>query len=441
MQIRAELFNYLNMKSTSISPQEFIQFMEAEGLKKGYVINLDGKLIVSNDAFLPLFRFIQTSPDYKEHEGVFWEIEAETGSLYVVAIHRTNRGAGQGGTRLKQYPTVENLFTDALRLAKGMNDKNACAGLWWGGGKSIIHPNEHPRALAGEKRERVFKHFGLFIASLNGAYVCAEDMNVTPNDLRIVHAHNRYTTCVPEEIGGSANPSGFTARGVFMGLLAGVHFMEGKADKTVIDLSGKHVLLQGAGNVGWALMEEIVAAGGRVTVFDISDVTKSAIRAKFTTDQVQIEEDITTFYGLEADIFAPCAIGAILNDETIPNLKVKLIAGAANNQLKDSIAHAEALHERGILYLPDFIINRMGIVNCANEQYGYLLDTIEEKILEVYDFSHHLLQKSKEMDISPELKAMEMAEQLSRVNHPIWGHRGIKIIAQLQKDNWSLIDN
>jgi len=420
------------------TPSVFIENMLKEGTTKGYIINQNGQIKASSSAFQNLTNFIANSPDYHQHEGIFWQIDEVSKSLYVAAIHRTNRGSGQGGTRMKQYDTTEALFTDAMRLAKGMTDKNACAGLWWGGGKSVIHPSQNPRVLQGEDREHVFASFGRFIASLNGVYVCAEDMNTTPEDMRVIHTNNRYCTCVPVEIGGSSNPSGFTARGVFKGLLAGVHFIDGKKeDNTNLDLTGKHVLIQGAGNVGWVLMEQIVDAGGKVTVFDISDITKQKIRDVYTTEQVVIEDDLDTFYGLEADVFAPCAIGAILNDTTIPRLKVKMIAGAANNQLQDPIAHAEALHECGILYLPDFIINRMGIVNCANEQYGYLLDTIEEKIEEVYLFTYNLLEKAKREDISPEFMAMQMAEQLSRVDHPIWGHRGEKLIKQLMQDEWS----
>jgi glutamate dehydrogenase/leucine dehydrogenase len=402
------------------TPSVFIENMLEQGINRGYIINQNGQIKASNSAFQELTNFIASSPDYHQHEGIFWQIDETSKSLYVAAIHRTNRGSGQGGTRMKQYNSIAALFTDAMRLAKGMTDKNACAGLWWGGGKSVIHPSEHPRALQGEDRAHVFASFGRFIASLNGVYVCAEDMNTTPEDMRVIHANNRFCTCVPVEIGGSSNPSAFTARGVFKGLLAGVHFLDGKSENNIDnDLSGKHILIQGAGNVGWVLMEQVVNAGGRVTVFDISETTKQKINTLYSKDQVTIEEDLDTFYGLEADVFAPCAIGAIINDETIPKFKVKMVAGAANNQLKDAIAHAEALHEHGILYLPDFIINRMGIVNCANEQYGYLLDTIEEQIEEVYHFTYNLLTKAKREDISPEFMAMQMAEQLSRVDHPI----------------------
>ena len=423
--------------NVEISPDEFVKTMLDVNLTRGYVIFADGHAKVSDSRLEDVFEFITSSPDYHQHEGIFWQIDPVSKSIYVAAIHRTHRGSGQGGTRMKQYPTLASLFTDAMRLAKGMTDKNACAGLWWGGGKSVIHPSSSPRSLKGTARETVFANFGRFIASLNGAYVCAEDMNTTPEDMRVIHTNNRFCTCVPQEIGGSSNPSTFTAKGVFKGLLAGVHVLEGKENRTNIDLKGKHILVQGAGNVGWVLMEDIVKAGGRVTIFDISDVTKQKIRDTFSPDQVTIQNDLDVFYQTEADIFAPCAIGAILNDETIPILNVKMVAGAANNQLKDAVKHAQALHERGILYLPDFIINRMGIVNCANEQYGYLLDTIEEQVLEVYDFTHQLLIKSIANDISPEMMAMEMAEQLSRINHPIWGHRGVKLIQQLVNNGWA----
>ncbi len=424
------------MKSMlTFSPNELVDQMIDQGIKNGYVIQIDGKVHVSHPSFEELKQFIVNSPDNYEHEGIFWEADEKTKSLFVAAVHRTNRGAGQGGTRLRQYPTMESIFTDAIRLAKGMTDKNACAGLWWGGGKGVIHPLEQPRVLQGDDRTAVFANYGRFIAGLNGIYICAEDMNTNPEDMRVIHANNRFCTCIPEEIGGSANPSTFTGYGVFKGLLATLHHLEGKTDQTDVDLKGRHILVQGAGNVGWVVMEQIVNAGGRVTVFDISDVTKSKIRGLYTKEQVRIEEDLNTFYGLEADIFAPCAIGAILNDETIPNLNVKIVAGAANNQLKDPVRHAEMLHERGILYAPDFIINRMGIVNCANEQYGYLEETILEKVDEVYDFVLETMKKSTDKNTSPQFITMEMADELSKINHPVWNHRGAKLLRQYLKDN------
>lgn len=418
------------------SPDAFIDQMIAAGIHKGYVVLLDQQPQASSDQLMALNSFITQSPDYQGHEGIFWEIDPVSHSLFIAAVHRTHRGAAQGGTRLKQYESLSSIFTDALRLAKGMTDKNACAGLWWGGGKSVIHSRTEPQSLLGAERRDMFAQFGRFIASLNGVYVCAEDMNVSPEDLRIVHAHNRFCTCVPQEVGGSSNPSVFTARGVFMGLLAGLHFLDGTEDHTNTDLTGKHILVQGAGNVGGPLVDLIVQSGGRVTLFDINRHTIAEIQSRYTDDQVRIEPNLEQFYATPADVFAPCAIGAILNDDTIPQLQVRMIAGAANNQLKDPVEHSEMLHDRGILYVPDFIINRMGIVNCANEQYGYLLDTIEEKILETYDFTYHLLQKAKSNQTSPEFMAMQMAEQLSRVDHPIWGHRGLKLIQQLVHSHW-----
>jgi leucine dehydrogenase len=419
------------MKSMlTFSPNDLVNQMIDQNIKTGYVIQMNGEVYVSHPFFNELKEFIVHSPDNYAHEGIFWEADKATKSLFVAAVHRSNRGAGQGGTRLLQYPTIESIFTDAIRLAKGMTDKNACAGLWWGGGKGVIHPLQHPRTLQGEDRVNVFANYGRFVASLNGIYVCAEDMNTNPEDMRVIHANNRFCTCVPEEIGGSANPSTFTAYGVFKGILAAVHHLEGKNDQRDTNLKGRHVLVQGAGNVGWVVMEQVVEAGGRVTVFDISEVTKAKIRELYTEEQVCIEEDLNTFYALEADVFAPCAIGAILNDETIPILEVKIIAGAANNQLKNPVRHAEMLHQRNILYAPDFIINRMGIVNCANEQYGYLEETILEKVDEVYDFTLEMMKQSAEQNTSPQFIATEMADQLSKINHPIWQHRGAKLLKQ-----------
>ena len=393
------------------SPDEFVQNAIKSGITRGYVVLTGQTPQISNQELADIYNYISNSPDYQGHEGIFWEVDAPTKSLYVAAIHRTNRGAGQGGTRMKHYQTLGALFTDAIRLAKGMTDKNACANLWWGGGKSVIHSNQNPRELQGTERETVFTNFGRFIASLNGAYVCAEDMNTTPEDMRVIHANNRFCTCIPQEIGGSSNPSIFTARGVFMGLVAGVHHLAGKDDKTNIDLSDQHVLVQGAGNVGWSLMEQVVNAGGRVTVFDINENTKQKIRDTFTTEQVTIQEDLNTFYQTEADIFAPCAIGAIINDETIPLLNVKMIAGAANNQLANEVLHGEELRKKGIVYAPDFLINAGGLINVYREIANYDQAEALRRTENIFDTTMSIFEVADQKNITTHEAALHLAQE------------------------------
>jgi glutamate dehydrogenase/leucine dehydrogenase len=422
---------------TNLSTDVFVHWLKDNGIHRAYIIYKDGVVKTSHPLLDDFTQYITNSPDYIGHEGIFFEADPDTDSLFVAAVHRTIRGAGQGGTRLKRYDTVHSIFNDAMRLSKGMTEKNSFAQIWWGGGKSVIHPATAPNLIPSEIRTKIFTNFGRFIASLNGLYVCAEDMNTTPEDMRLIHANNRFCTCIPKEIGGSSNPSVATAKGVFNGLLAGVHFLKGIKDPSKVDLRGVHILLEGAGNVGYHVLEQAVAAGAHVTVFDNWAPKREQIRNNFSKDQVTVIENGDDLYDIEADVFSPNAIGATINNNTIPRLKVKLVAGAANNQLQDAVVHANALHERGILYIPDFVINRMGIVNCADEQYGYLASEIDVKLQEVYPSIYDLLEKSKADNISPQFKSLELAESLSRIPHPIWRHRGAKIIDFLIANGWN----
>jgi leucine dehydrogenase len=241
---------------------------------------------------------------------------------------------------------------------------------------------------------------------------------------------------LPVEIGGSSNPSAFTALGVFRGLVAAVHFVDGKKDTNEINLTGKHIIVQGAGNVGGRLIDRLIGCGAKVTVFDLREETKAELKAKYPADQLFIHDDGNSLYAIEADVFSPNAIGAILNDTTIPMLNVKIVAGGANNQLADPVKHANDLHERGIIYVPDFIINRMGIVNCSDELDGYLPDEVEAAADNVYPATYRLLEDAKKINHSPQFEAIDLAEKLSRVNHPILGHRGMKIIKHILANGW-----
>jgi glutamate dehydrogenase/leucine dehydrogenase len=183
----------------NLNTDQFVSWLKDEKISRGYIVHKDGLVKTSNPLLEPFTKFITSSPDYSGHEGIFFEADAETDSLFVVAVHRTIRGAGQGGTRLKRYETVNNIFTDAMRLSKGMTEKNSFAQIWWGGGKSVIHPPTSPKLVPVEIRTKIFTNFGRFIASLNGLYVCAEDMNTTPEDMRLIHANNRFCTCIPKD--------------------------------------------------------------------------------------------------------------------------------------------------------------------------------------------------------------------------------------------------
>ena len=420
----------------SLSPDAFVAAMLDLGITKGYFTFIDGQFHSSHPDLASLADFVHNSPDYDNHEGLFFQVDETTKCLFLAGVHRSNRGAGHGGTRFKQYKTIEGMFADVMRLSKGMTDKNACAGLWYGGGKAIIYSPNDPRSYKGAAREQIFINYGRFIASLNGLYITAEDMNTSPEDMRVIHANNRFCTCIPHDIGGSSNPSAATARGVFRGLLAAVHYLDGKSNRNDTNLKGKHIIVQGAGNVGGRLIDQLIKCGAKVTVFDLRQDTKEALKAKYPASQLTIHEDGDTLYEIEADVFSPNAIGAILNDATIPKLNVKIVAGGANNQLANPVKHAHDLHNRGILYTPDFIINRMGIVNCANEPYGYLAEEVQRKADEVYPATYSILNDAAEKNISPQFEALDLANRMAKVEHPILGHRGVTIIKYLMDKGW-----
>ena len=420
----------------TLSAKDFILQVAKLGIRKTYFASVNGELIGAHPALQELTDFISSSPDFSSHEGVFLEFDPETLCVYGAFIHKTVRGASQGGTRLKQYHNAKAVLTDGLRLAEGMTLKNACADIWWGGGKGIIWCVDQPRSIHGNMRKQIFSSYGRFVASLNGSYITAEDMNTSPEDMRVIHANNRHCTCIPVEIGGSSNPSTFTARGVFQGMRAAVDARFGEDN----GFAGKHVLLQGAGNVGYPLLEEIIRNGGKVTVFDVNEDILKKLKERFVESQLCIERDYDKFLEIEADIFSPNAIGGIVNEQSIEKLKVSIIAGGANNQLRDPEKHSEMLRENGILYAPDFIINCMGIINCANEQYGYLLENIEEEVEKVYVRTKEILDKALSGNRSPYAVAMELAKQKSNFEHPIWGHRSKRIIRELIKKKWEKIN-
>ena len=413
------------------TPMQFLQHCVANGISRGYFVTLDGKLQSSHPALDAAATFIQHSPDYVAHEGIFFQVDAAAEAIYCAFVHSTKRGQAQGGTRMRQYDTMADILTDGMRLAKGMTDKNACAGLWWGGGKGIIYTAKDPRQVSGDHRTHIFTEYGKFVASLGGCYITAEDMNTSPEDMRVIHANNRFCTCIPVECGGAGNPSGATALGVFKGVLAANDFVFGKES----GLKGKHIVLQGAGNVGGRLLDYLAAAGAKISVFEPNEQTRTHFEATYSREQVRFiaaEEVFTT----EADIFSPNAIGGILTAETIAQLKVKVVAGGANNQLQFPIEDAERIRAKGIAYVPDFIINCMGIVNCANEQYGYLAEDIEPQTERVYARVYEILAGAAQQQITTYAFANQLATQLGQEEHPIFGHRGLRIIRHAIAEGW-----
>jgi len=327
--------------------------------------------------------------DYGE---VHFKLDKATGLRAIVAIHDTRLGPALGGCRFIPYDTEEAALVDALRLARGMTYKAALAGLAHGGGKSVIM-----RPAAHFDRVALFRAFGRFIEDLRGHYITAEDSGTGLEDMEIIRTMTKNVTGVDPSHGGSGDPSPFTALGVRRGIEAAVKFKLGKDS-----LAGLRVAVQGVGHVGYHLCRELHAAGAKLTVADVDVLKAERARREFQATTVPIDE----IAHVECDVFAPCALGAGLNDSTIPSLRTPIVAGAANNQLAEP-RHGDDLHARGILYAPDYAINAGGLVNVAQEVKGYDEKVAREKTLKIYDTMWEIFDRSRKLG-APTHKVADM---------------------------------
>lgn len=291
-----------------------------------------------------------------EHEEIICFNDPSVGLKAIVAVHNTQLGPSLGGCRMWNYDSADSAIEDALRLSKGMTYKAAVAGLNLGGGKAVIIAN--PKT---DKSEALFRSYGAFIESLNGRYITAEDVGTDVNDMEYIYMETSHVVGVARTHGGSGDPSPWTAKGVLEGLRACVEIKLGKSE-----LKGLSVAVQGAGHVGQELVELFLMNGMRVYVCDIDRSRCEAFQDRPNVTVVGTDE----IYDTDADIFCPSALGAILNDKTIPRLKCKIVAGSANNQLASPEAGDE-LFRRKILYAPDYAINAGGLMNVSIELEGY----------------------------------------------------------------------
>ncbi len=333
-----------------------------------------------------------------EHEQVAFCHDKDTGLKAIIGIHNTVLGPAMGGTRMWAYTNEQEAIRDVLRLSRGMTFKNAIAGLNIGGGKAVIIGDA--RKI---KNEALMRRFGRFVHSLGGRYWTAEDVNMTVRDMEYVRMETPYVTGLPD---ASGDPSPVTAYGVYMGMKATAKKVFGSDN-----LEGKKVLVQGVGNVGTYLVERLVKENAQVFVADIFEDKLKAVTDKFKVTVVDQE----SVYNFDCDIYAPCALGATLNDDTIPNLKCKVVAGGANNQLDKEEANGRMLMARGIAYAPDFLINSGGITNVYYEQQGnYNRDRVYNQTERIYDICTDVLNYSEKNDVTPQEAAMKLA--LKRIN-------------------------
>ena len=317
-------------------------------------------------------------PWHMGHEEVVLCQEPDSGYRAILALHSTVLGPATGGTRMWSYSSTAEALTDALRLSRGMTYKNAAAGLALGGGKAVIIAPDEPF-----DREELFRAHGRAVERLGGRFITAEDVGTSPADFEVAARETQWVAGIDSRGG---DPSPWTARGVMAGLLAAAQHRWGSDD-----LDGCTVALQGCGNVGAAYARQLVAVGARVVLADRDTGRAEGLADEIGATTVAPE----AIYDVEADIFAPCALGSILDDETIPRLRVDVIAGAANNQLATD-RHAVALAERDILYAPDFVINAGGVIsgsvallNETDEAMVRRVDGIRDTMDEILEHAAH----------------------------------------------------
>lgn len=340
-------------------------------------------------------------PDFDNHEQVVFFSDSKTGLKAIVAIHSTALGPAVGGCRMWNYATEEDAVRDVLRLSKGMSYKNAMANLGLGGGKSVIIGDSKK-----DKTPELMRAFGRGIGRLGGIYITAEDVGIDVEDMQLVGTQTKWVAGLETGEAAAGDPSPFTAHGVFFGIKAAVKHKLNKDD-----LTGLRIIIQGVGHVGYNLAKELHGAGAILVVADIDEDNVARAVRDFGAQQVHVDDIMTQ----EGDVFAPCALGSVLNDETIPHLNVPIVAGAANNQLARD-KNGEDLRARGILYTPDYVINAGGIIQVANEVHGR--KTTKEggmkKVEEIYGTLLEVFREAEEEGLPTSEVADNIAERRIR---------------------------
>lgn len=331
------------------------------------------------------------------HEQVVFCNDKDTGLKAIIGIHNTVLGPALGGTRMWNYANEWEALNDVLRLSRGMSFKSSISGLNLGGGKAVIIGDAKT-----QKTPELMRKFGEYVNSLSGKYITAEDVGMETKDMDTVREVTQYVTGISEEKGGSGNPSPITAYGVFMGLKAATKYRFGSDN-----LEGKKVLVQGIGHVGEVLVQHLTESGAIVTIADINEDRLKAVGQKYGA-KIFTGDDL---YSAEVDIYAPCALGATINDATIHKIQAKVIAGAANNQLANEVVHGTILKDKGILYAPDFLINAGGVINVYSELANLTRAQVMEKTENIYNTSLEIFKFAETNNITTHQAAMSIAQK------------------------------
>lgn len=424
------------------SPERFCELLAELGLRRLAIFSLaPSGPQVSDPRLESLAQWLrEESTDFGGHSAILLERGARTGVLLGAFLHSIERGQGAGGVRLWGYSAFGDFLTDGLRLSRGMARKNALAGLWWGGGKGVIAA---PGSLCRERRRGIFEDYGAFVSSLRGAYVTAEDVGTTPEDMADIYRTTRFVTCAPIAVGGSGNPSPATARGVICAMEAALEH------RGLGGFDGKTVALQGVGNVGAAMARILLSRGvARVVAVDVSDEHVARLRRANPDARLElsvVEPGDSRILAQECDVVAPNALGGVLNPASIAALRAPIVCGAANNQLLEPARDGLLLRQRGIVYVPDYLANRMGIVNCANEQYGSL---DEDPAIErhcgrdwpesVFRVAKTVFERAEAQGVSTSEAADALADERSAQPHPLFPGRTRALLDGLRRGGWAL---
>ncbi len=334
---------------------------------------------------------------FNDHEQIVFCNDKDTGLKAIIGIHNTVLGPALGGTRMWKYDNEWEALNDVLRLSRGMTYKSAISGLNLGGGKAVIIAD----AKVDKTPEMIIK-FGEYIHSLSGKYITAEDVGTTTADMDLIRDVTPYVTGISESKGGSGNPSPVTAYGVYMGMKAAAKYQFGSEK-----LDGKKVLVQGIGHVGETLVDYLTKEGALVQITDINENRLLEMETKYGASIYRGAD----LYAADVDIYAPCALGATINDETIHRIKARVIAGAANNQLANEVIHGQILKDKGIAYAPDFLINAGGIINVYGEIVGYGKEEAMKRTENIFNTTLEIFSFAEAQGITTHQAALSIAEK------------------------------
>lgn len=343
----------------------------------------------TNGIDIELLQFAETHGFGEIH----MKVDPSTGLRAFIAIHNTQRGPALGGCRCIPYTSMADAIKDALRLARGMTYKSAISNMPHGGGKAVLIRPPHI-----ENHAAYFEAFGRFVNDLNGRYITAVDSGTNTTDMDIIARETRFVTCISDAHNG--DPSPFTATGVRRGMEAAIQFkLKHRSFKNI------HVAIQGVGHVGYFLAKELHELGAKLTVTDIDNQAIARCVTEFNATPVSPDE----IYGVACDIFAPCALGGVINDKTLSQLKAWIIAGSANNQLADEERHGNELHQRDILFAPDYAINAGGLIHAVAQYHHTSMDDANKHIDAIYDTMLLIFERAK----STHLPTREVADQIA----------------------------